>query len=47
MVTAFREAERDIATRSFSLKKAGARLPVRANGLIVKPNVDEVDYVEP
>jgi SNF2-related domain/Helicase conserved C-terminal domain len=47
MVTAFREAERDVATRSFNINKAGARIPVRMNGLIVRPNVDEVDYAEP
>ena len=47
MVTAFREAERDLAARSFGPNKAGARLTARMNGLIVKANVDEVDYAEP
>jgi SNF2-related domain/Helicase conserved C-terminal domain len=47
MVTAFREAERDVAARRFNMNKAGSPLLVKMNGLIVKPNVDEVDYAEP
>jgi superfamily II DNA or RNA helicase len=45
LVAAFRQAQLDVAARTFDPEKA--RPVARKNGLIIKPNLQKVDYAEP
>jgi len=46
MLTAFKEAQRKVAAHNFNPEKQWVRPPRRRNGLVVKSNVDKLDYAE-
>jgi hypothetical protein len=46
MLTIFKEAKADVAAQKFNPEKSGVRLPIKRKGLVVKANVEKVDYEE-
>jgi hypothetical protein len=47
MVATFKQAEQDVLTSKIDPEDAVIRLTAKRNGLIIKPNVEQVDYAEP
>src|SRR6202034_1723200 len=46
MLTIFKEAQRKVAAHNFNPEKEWVCPPHKRNGLVVKSNVDKVDYAE-